>query len=108
PRARERVPRPRDGSLRRSDSARQAKAQSARHVLRAHTGRRRPPGAAQKKSGARTLFMSSRSASDRIVSGPLALSVARFGAPLALGMALQTTFNLVDAYLISRLEPEIA
>jgi putative MATE family efflux protein len=52
--------------------------------------------------------MSSRSASDRIVSGPLAISVARFGAPLALGMALQTTFNLVDAYLISRLEPDVA
>jgi putative MATE family efflux protein len=52
--------------------------------------------------------MSSREASDRIVSGPLASTLARFGAPLALGMALQTTFNLVDAYLISRLDPEIA
>jgi putative MATE family efflux protein len=39
----------------------------------------------------------------RILSGPLALEVARFGTPLALGMALQTTFNLVDAYLIARL-----
>src|SRR4029079_5321764 len=39
----------------------------------------------------------------RIVSGPLAREIARFGTPLALGMALQTTFNLVDAYLIARL-----
>lgn len=39
----------------------------------------------------------------RIVDGPLALEVARFGTPLAVGMALQTTFNLVDAYLIARL-----
>lgn len=39
----------------------------------------------------------------RILSGPLALEVARFGTPLAVGMALQTTFNLVDAYLIARL-----
>jgi putative MATE family efflux protein len=41
----------------------------------------------------------------RILSGPLALEVGRFGTPLALGMALQTTFNLVDAYLIARLPP---
>ena len=39
----------------------------------------------------------------RILSGPLAVEVLRFGAPLALGMALQTTFNLVDAYLVARL-----
>ena len=39
----------------------------------------------------------------RILSGPLALEIGRFGAPLAVGMALQTTFNLVDAYLIARL-----
>jgi putative MATE family efflux protein len=39
----------------------------------------------------------------RIVKGPLAREIARFGTPLALGMALQTTFNLVDAYLIARL-----
>lgn len=39
----------------------------------------------------------------RILSGPLAWEVARFGAPLAVGMALQTTFNLVDAYLIAQL-----
>ena len=39
----------------------------------------------------------------RIVEGPLAREIARFGAPLALGMALQTTFNLVDAYLVAQL-----
>lgn len=39
----------------------------------------------------------------RILEGPLAFEVARFGTPLALGMALQTTFNLVDAYLIAQL-----
>lgn len=39
----------------------------------------------------------------RILTGPLPWEVARFGTPLALGMALQTTFNLVDAYLIARL-----
>jgi putative MATE family efflux protein len=39
----------------------------------------------------------------RILSGSLALEIGRFGTPLALGMALQTTFNLVDAYLIARL-----
>src|SRR5215207_9447112 len=41
----------------------------------------------------------------RIITGPLAWEVARFGTPLAVGMALQTTFNLVDAYLIARLPP---
>jgi putative MATE family efflux protein len=40
-------------------------------------------------------------ASQRILSGPLALEIARFGVPLALGMGLQTSFNLVDAYIIS-------
>jgi putative MATE family efflux protein len=41
--------------------------------------------------------------SDKILSGPLGLAVARFGAPLALGMGLQTAFNLIDAFVISRL-----
>src|SRR5678815_4944821 len=41
----------------------------------------------------------------RIINGPLAWEVARFGTPLAVGMALQTTFNLVDAYFIARLPP---
>ena len=43
-----------------------------------------------------------------IVSAPLAPAVARFGTPLALGMGLQTAFNLVDAYVISQLQPELA
>jgi len=41
--------------------------------------------------------------SQRILRGPLGLEVLRFGAPLALGMGLQTAFNLVDAFIISRL-----
>lgn len=44
--------------------------------------------------------------SERILKGPLALEIARFGAPLALGMALQTTFNLVDAYIVAQLPRE--
>lgn len=47
-------------------------------------------------------------ATTRILEGPLAQEMARFGAPLALGMGLQTTFNLVDAYLISRLDAAVA
>jgi putative MATE family efflux protein len=46
-------------------------------------------------------------ATRRILHGPLALEVARFGAPLALAMGLQTTFNLVDAYVIARLGPDV-
>jgi putative MATE family efflux protein len=44
----------------------------------------------------------------RILRGSVPFEVARFGAPLALGMGLQVTFNLVDAYLISRLPHETA
>ena len=44
----------------------------------------------------------------RILDGSVPLEVARFGTPLALGMGLQVTFNLVDAYLISRLPHEVA
>ncbi|MFO0665299.1 MAG: MATE family efflux transporter [Polyangiaceae bacterium] len=40
---------------------------------------------------------------DRILKGPLPWEVLRFGFPLALGMALQNAFNLVDAYLINQL-----
>nr|PZN26153.1 MAG: hypothetical protein DIU78_08505 [Pseudomonadota bacterium] len=46
--------------------------------------------------------------SRRILVGPLGFEIMRFGAPLAVGMGLQTAFNLVDAYLIGQLEPEIA
>jgi MATE family, multidrug efflux pump len=52
--------------------------------------------------------MTSSAPGERIVNGPLAVTLLRFGAPLALGMGLQTTFNLVDAYLISRLGPDVA
>jgi putative MATE family efflux protein len=43
----------------------------------------------------------------RILTGPLPWEVARFGTPLAVGMALQTTFNLVDAYLIAQLPADV-
>ena len=46
--------------------------------------------------------------SRRILAGPLGREMARFGTPLALGMGLQTAFNLVDAYLIGHLEPGVA
>lgn len=48
------------------------------------------------------------SSSYRILAAPLSVEVARFGTPLALGMGLQTTFNLVDAYIIAQLEHEKA
>ena len=51
--------------------------------------------------------LNSRS-TERILRGPLWFEVGRFGLPLALGMGLQTTFNLVDAYLFSRLPASIA
>jgi putative MATE family efflux protein len=41
---------------------------------------------------------------ERILRGSLGWEVARFGAPLAIGMGLQTAFNLVDAYILGRLE----
>ncbi len=44
----------------------------------------------------------------RIVKGPLPWEILRFGAPIAVGMALQVTFNLVDAYLIARLPEGVA
>jgi putative MATE family efflux protein len=44
----------------------------------------------------------------RILDGPLGWEMARFGTPLALAMGLQVTFNLVDAYLIARLSPDVA
>ncbi len=49
--------------------------------------------------------MASPARTNRILHGALAVEVARFGTPLAIGMALQTTFNLVDAYLIAQLPP---
>ncbi len=44
----------------------------------------------------------------RLLRAPLGIAMLGFGLPLALGMGLQVTFNLVDAYLVSRLEPEQA
>ena len=46
-------------------------------------------------------------AAARVLSGPLRWELFRFGTPIALGMGLQTTFNLVDAYLISRLDSQV-
>lgn len=43
-----------------------------------------------------------------ILTGSIGWGMVRFGAPIALAMGLQTTFNLVDAFLISRLEPSVA
>jgi len=51
---------------------------------------------------------SSEKADQRLIQGPLGLEVLRFGTPIALGMGLQTVFNLVDAYVIGRLEPSVA
>ena len=45
----------------------------------------------------------SEKAEKRILEGPLAWEIFRFGIPLAVGAILQTTFNLVDAYLIAQL-----
>ncbi len=45
---------------------------------------------------------------ERILSGQLWAEVLRFGVPLAIGMGLQTTFNLVDAYIIAQLEGPVA
>jgi Na+-driven multidrug efflux pump len=39
----------------------------------------------------------------RILKGPLPAEAARFGVPLAIGMGLQTTLNLVDTYIIGQL-----
>jgi putative MATE family efflux protein len=46
--------------------------------------------------------------SRRILTGRLAVELARFGTPLALGMGLQTGFNLVDAYIIGHLQSGVA
>jgi putative MATE family efflux protein len=40
----------------------------------------------------------------RITEGSLAWGVLWFGVPLVVGMALYTTFNLIDMFMISRLE----
>lgn len=40
----------------------------------------------------------------RLTQGTLGWGVLRFGLPLVVGMALHTTFNLIDMFMISRLE----
>ncbi len=50
--------------------------------------------------------MADEDRTSRILHGPLAWEALRFGLPLALGMGLQTSFNLVDAYLIAQLPRE--
>jgi putative MATE family efflux protein len=47
-------------------------------------------------------------ARDRLLHGPLAWTVLRFGAPLAAAMVLQVVFNLVDQYIIARLPPALS
>lgn len=44
-----------------------------------------------------------RALDERILSSPLWPAVVRFGVPLALGMGLQTSFNLVDVYILAGL-----
>src|SRR5215831_6883960 len=62
------------------------------------------PSLNSERGGASSLASARLSpASQRILMGPLALEIARFGVPLAVGMGLQTSFNLVDAYIISGL-----
>jgi putative MATE family efflux protein len=41
----------------------------------------------------------------RILEGPLGRELLRFGAPLALGAAVQTLLNLVDPYVLAELPP---
>jgi len=48
--------------------------------------------------------MTAEKSRHRILEAPLVPALLGFGLPLALGMGLQVTFNLVDAYLVSRLE----
>ena len=47
-------------------------------------------------------------ARDRMLHGPLAWTVLRFGVPLAAAMVLQVVFNLVDQYIIARLPPALS
>jgi MATE family, multidrug efflux pump len=45
----------------------------------------------------------SKAPDQRILTSPLWPAVVRFGVPLALGMGLQTSFNLVDVYILAGL-----
>src|SRR5262245_4334344 len=100
------LPRPGHGSFRTPHGARAKEARHPRPLLRARprpARSLRPREAADRRAG--TVRPDPRV---RILKGPLALEVARFGAPIAVGMGLQTLFNLVDAYLIGHLEPEVS
>lgn len=55
-----------------------------------------------------TVRESRRPSALRILHAPLWLESLRFGVPLAIAMGLQTTFNLVDAFIISGLEGDLA
>src|SRR5678815_1664102 len=94
---RQRLPRPGHGPFRRGDRPRPQEERHPRGLLRKGGGGGRRAG---------HFDMTATGPGERIVSGPLAVTLLRFGAPLALGMGLQTTFNLVDAYLISRLDAD--
>ena len=47
-------------------------------------------------------------AAKRLVEGSVPLGVLRFGLPLVVGMILHTTFNLIDMFMISRLDESTA
>src|SRR5688572_10373428 len=59
------------------------------------------PGALSKRTGS---IDKSELAVKRILEAPLAPGIFRFGLPLVVGMFLYTTFNLIDMFIISRLE----
>ena len=44
----------------------------------------------------------------RLLEGPLAPAILRFGGPLVVGMALHTAFNIIDLFMISRLDDSTA
>jgi putative MATE family efflux protein len=50
----------------------------------------------------------SERAANRILEGHVSLGVLRFGLPLVVGMILHTTFNLIDMFMISRLDESTA
>lgn len=52
--------------------------------------------------------MQAAPSNSRILRGALPIETLRFGLPLAVGMGLQTAFNLIDAYVVSRLSPDVA
>ena len=51
-----------------------------------------------------TIHPSLKRSNEKIAEGKLGWTCLKFGFPLAIGMGLQTTFNLVDLYMISALD----